>query len=69
MEVALEVTALHLFDLDELPPPILTGTVTLRAYCVYCEEFLVTPETGKCLCCGRPLDRRYEYVEMGEDND
>lgn len=57
------MTALRLFDV----PATEVETVTTRAYCPHCGEFTVTPETDRCTTCGKPKDRRFQYVEFEEE--
>lgn len=35
-----------------------------RAMCPTCQDFTVAPDLERCLVCGKPKDRRYDYVPV-----
>lgn len=58
------MTALHLFDLSEIPVVELPPLTVWKGFCIHCGEFTVEMETGLCSVCQQPMDRRFEYVEL-----
>ena len=58
------MTNFRLIDLDEIPAIPKHPSTVSRAYCPTCHEFSVTPEENACRICQRPLDRRYDFVDV-----
>lgn len=60
------MTALRLFEIEQAPPPP-PEEAMFRAYCPSCRNFTVEPETNTCFLCRQPKDRRYDYVDVSDD--
>lgn len=62
------MTALRLFETDDVPRATAPEPeVILRAYCSWCSDFTVEPETDCCAICQRQRSTKYDYVEVGDD--